>query len=214
MRMVQEFAQVLARVLSLKQKADYGQALSEIYRALKKFEDIDPAHSGELSLEDWIALCREETGAAEQNYVALADLLKEQGELYALEDKIDDSQQSRALALGLYLETLQVGIVSVDLLEKVEHLIKQTQQGRLPPGILRRMLGYLETRGRYAKAEDALFAWLETSDPVAVTAGAAFYERLIAKSDDELSAGDLPRDEVAEGKNEFQRKAKAITETN
>src|SRR5207245_11050876 len=58
---------------------------------------------------------------------------------------------------------------------------------------------YYETRGMLDKAEDALFDWLDTSDPEAPNSGLAFYERLSAKNDQDLERGGLPRDEVEEG---------------
>ena len=203
MKLVQEFAQVLACVLGLKQKGEYAAGLREIDRALKKFWDIDPERAGELSLEDWIGFCRAEGTAAEQSLMALAGLFQEQGELHAIEGRSDSSRQSQALALGLYLEALASCVVSLDLLQKVEHLIEQTADAPLSHEVLRRLLGYFEARGQFAKAEDTLFAWLDTGDAGAAAAGEAFYERLRGKSDQALAMGGLPRVEVEQGREEF-----------
>lgn len=206
MKLVQEFAQVLACVIGLKQKGEHVAALREIDRALKKIWDIDPERAGEMSLEDWIGFCRAEGTAAEQCMVALAGLFQEQGELNLLAGRGNESQQCHALALGLYLEALMSCIVSLDLLHKVEYLIAETSDAPLPIGVMRRLLGYFEARGQFARAEDILFSWRDTGDAGAMTAGEAFFGRLRGKPDQELAIGGLPRAEVEQGMKEFHER--------
>ncbi len=59
----------------------------------------------------------------------------------------------------------------------------------------------LEAVGRYADAEDALFEAIDAApdDSGPIDSGILFYQRLLAKDDAELEAGDLPRDEVKTG---------------
>lgn len=205
MRMVQELVQALARVQFLKQRAEFAQALDEIDRTLKKFWNLHPGQR--LSLEQLLSVCRGEGGAEAESMVALADLLNEQGDLYALQEKPEESRQSYALAIGLYLETLLTSVISMDLIAKVERLVDRTQGARLPVEVLKRLLSYYEARGMLAKAEDVLFDWLDTSDPDAPAGGLAFYERLARKSDTELAQGDLPREEVEAGRQEVLQRA-------
>ena len=58
LRMVAEMAQVLARVVSLKSRQEYEQALKEINAALRELRDDNAEPPHELSLADWVALCR------------------------------------------------------------------------------------------------------------------------------------------------------------
>lgn len=205
LRMVAEMAQVLARVISLKNRQEYEQALREIDAALRELRDgnTDPPH--ELSLADWIALCRKHEQAASGLMIAVADLLKEQGDVLAAQEKPDGSARPRALALGLFLEALLNGetFVTAELLAKVEELFSQTRATLSDPEVWRRLVSYFEARGRFGQAEDALFAWLATGDPAALTAGLAFYQRLSEENDDVLERGDLPRAELEQGRREF-----------
>jgi len=207
-RMVQELTHVLARVQFLRRREEHEQALQEIERVFKQFWDVDPQ---QLSLAQLIAACSQEDEGLAEKLVSLADLLKEEGELYALQQKTTESQHRFALALGLYLETLRTSIVSMDLIGKAEHLIEQTKGSRLPAEVLKRLLSYYEARGLLAKAEDVLFDWLDTSDPDAPAGGLAFYERQTSKSDEELQRGDLPRDEVESGRMELMKRAAGQT---
>ena len=204
-RMVQELTHALARVQFLRRREEYEQALQEIDRVLKQFWDIQPKQP--LSLEPLLSACRLEEESVAEKLVSLADLLKEQGDLFALQQQATDSHHSYALALGLYLETLRTSVVSMDIIQKAEHLVEQTKEARLPAEVLKRLLSYYEARGMLAKAEDALFDWLDTTDPNAPAGGLAFYERQAAKSDEELERGDLPRDEVESGRAELIKRS-------
>src|SRR5688572_8570780 len=106
LRMVAEMAQVLARVISLKSRQEYEQALREINAALRELREGNGDEAPELSLTDWIALCQKHLQAASGLMIAVADLLREQGDVLAAQNKPDSSGKSRALALGLFLEGL------------------------------------------------------------------------------------------------------------
>src|SRR5882762_595081 len=133
MRLVAEMVQVLARVLSLKHRHEYDQALREIDVALRQLRDSGGGTSGECSLEDWIALCRKHEQAASGLLVAVGDLLKEQGDVFALQGRAAESHRARALALGLLLEALlsQETFVTAELLAKVDQLLDATREGSL-----------------------------------------------------------------------------------
>ena len=205
MRIVQEMAQVLARVIALKDRQEYDQAMREIGAALRKLRETPSGTPDEASLEDWIALCHQHGPAASGLMMAVANLLAEQGELLTRQGQGTAAHRSNALALGLSLEALLNGeaFVSGELLEKIDHLTGLIWQSLTDGGVWRRLLGYYEARGRYAQAEDALFAWHATGDPGSEATGLAFFARLGALSDDELTHGNLPREEVEEGRREF-----------
>jgi len=213
MRLVAEMAQVLARVLSLKGRKEYDEALREVDKALREVRESDAGDAEQMTLEQWIALCRKHEQAASGLMVAVADLLKEQGDILALQNRSTDCQHSRMLALGLFLEALLVGesFVSAELLDKVDDLMESTRSGLIEAGVRRRLVSYFVARGRFARAEDALFSWVEGGDVSARAEGLAFYEQLLALDDAELERGDLPRAEVEQGRREFLEAAKGLT---
>jgi len=205
LRMVAEMAQVLARVISLRGQQEYDQALREINAALRELRAGSTDAPHELSLADWIALCRKHEQAASGLMIAVADLLKEQGDVLEAQKNADGSAPSRALALGLFLEALLNGetFVTAELLAKVEALFAQVRATLSDAGVWRRLVSYFEARGRFAQAEDALFGWQATGDPTVTTDGLAFYQRLGVQADDALERGDLPRAELEQGRREF-----------
>lgn len=208
LRVVQEMTQTLARVLFLKQREEYTQAMQEIGAALRKLRDAPADDTRELSLEEWLELCRRHQDAASGLLLGLADLLREQGELFAMKERVAEAQGARVVALGLYLEALLRGetFISEALLNKVEELIDQCSGQARPASLRIRLVGYCEARGRLGAAEDALFDWLESGEPGALEAGREFYDRLGGKTDAELERGGLPRAEVEQGRRDFAAK--------
>jgi hypothetical protein len=60
------------------------------------------------------------------------------------------------------------------------------------------LMEHYERTGQFGKAEDALFAILDgdVDNDLALNFGISFYERLLGKSDAQLTDGNLPRNEV------------------
>lgn len=199
--------QVLLRAVSLRHRKEYELALREVDQALRGLEN--GAGAGEVTdgLEDWIALCQGHEAVATGLMPAVARLHRERGELLALRAREDESHRSRRLALGLLVEAILSGrtFVSGDLLDDIEALWLQTGAVRRGSALLRRMVAYFEARGQFARAEDALFEWVESGDPEAVAAGQLFYDRLMATHDVDLERGNLPRAEIAAGRAELLR---------
>lgn len=205
MRIVQEMAQVLARVIALKNRQEYDQAMREIGAALRQLQDAPQDTAAEPSLDDWIRLCHQHGPAASGLMTAVAHLLAEQGEMLSRQGQVKAAHQANTLALGLALDTLLSGetFVSAELLGHIDRLMDLTWNSLTDGGVWRRLIEYHEARGRYAQAEDALFAWHTTGDRASEQAGLAFFARLRALPDGELMRGNLPREEVEQGRREF-----------
>jgi tetratricopeptide (TPR) repeat protein len=209
MRMVQEMVQLLSRVLFLKSREEYDQALREIHVGLRKLREEESAGKQEdagLSLDEWIALCRKHEHVAAGLMVAIADLLAQEGELLARKGQHAAGQHSLALALGLTVEALLNGemFVSAEALAKVDQLLEATRETAYSPPIYRRLVNYFAARGRFGKAEDVLFKWLDSGDGEARAAGEEFYEQLFKLDDAILARGNLPRAEAEEGLRELR----------
>jgi len=113
----------------------------------------------------------------------------------------------RLRALDLYTEagTARVGVA--DLPERVRRVRAALLDHVLPEPSYARLLRYFVHEGRFAVAEDLLFEWLEEHGATAAlrAAGEGLYDGLEAEPDERLIAGELPRDELAEGRAMFRR---------
>jgi len=205
MRMVQRLAQALAQALFHKGRQEFEQAENELNAALEECFGLD---TGIPDLEQIIALCAAEGGA--DTMVRLADVFAERGEIRRALGKSSDATNNDALALGLYLEVLHSGLVSLDLIQKTEALVERTSGTRLPAAVLKRLLRYYEARGLLGRAEDVLYDWLDTKDPLAPGGGLDFYQRASRHSDEDLSRGGLSRDEVEQGLADWRQKTRDL----
>jgi hypothetical protein len=197
MRMVQELVDALLRAGALKRRKEYAAALQTIDDILSRLSGPD---SGDLAFARLLDLSAQAGASAREHMTTIADLLSERGELLELQGRAPEAIPSHALALGLYLETMVTGHVSMEQLEKVERLISVVPPVAMAAPILQRLLGYYEARSMFARGEDLLFDWLERGEENSKAVITSFYDRLAARTDAELSAGDLPRAEVEEGR--------------
>ena len=110
-------------------------------------------------------------------------------------------------ALDLYTEAGAARVGVADLPERVRRLRAALLDHVLPEASYGRLLRYFVHDGRFAVAEDLLFEWLEEHGATAAlrAAGEGLYDDLEAESDERLRAGELPRDELAEGRAMFRR---------
>ena len=205
MRMVQRLAQALAQALFHKGRQEFEQAEHELNSALEECFGLGAQLP---DLEQIIALCASEGGA--DTMVRLADVFAERGELHRARGNTSNAPHDNALALGLYLEVLHSGLVSIDLIQKSETLIERTTATRLPAAVLKRLLRYYEARGLLGRAEDVLYDWLDTKDPLAPEGGLDFYQRVSKNSDEDLSRGGLSRDEVEQGLADWRQKTRSL----
>jgi len=110
-------------------------------------------------------------------------------------------------ALDLYTEAGAARVGEADLAERIRRLRAALLDRVLPEATYGRLLHYLMVEGQFAVAEDLLFEWLEEHGPTVtlLQTGERLYDDLERADDAALIAGDLPRDELDEGRATFRR---------
>jgi hypothetical protein len=208
LRMIQMLAQVLGRVLGLRETKQYDEAYDVIRQTSRQFLGIDAKLLNTLSVAELIRLLDLGDRFDVEKCVVAAELLRMTGELEELQGKHDDSYQTSAKSLNLFLELLfhETGAMPKEFFEKVDHLVKSLSSYDLPLELQQKLFRYYDLSGRYAMAEDILFD-IVGEDPGMVSEGVRFYERLKGKTDEDLIRGNLPRDEVDAGLIEFTKRA-------
>ncbi|MNW60907.1 hypothetical protein D3C74_389310 [compost metagenome] len=92
--------------------------------------------------------------------------------------------------------------------------MNEVEAYRLPVKTERLLLSYLESVGRYAKAEDSLYRLWEYGEDV-TSEGHELYGRLLLTAPEALVLGGLPLEEVRQGQAEWEKlTAAAKQETN
>jgi hypothetical protein len=205
LRTIEALAQALARLV---RHPDPG-VVSEARTLLDDAYRVHLGTTGEvvrqLSSEQLVAVISS-IGRVDDGRAYLAAALLEVDAATPGEEP-DREAALRVRALDLYLEAGVAGNDEPELPERVRRLRASLLEHVLPEATYGRLLRYWLHAGQFAVAEDLLFEWLEEHGPTVVLLASAerLYDDLEALTDDELIAGDLPRDEVFEGRATFRR---------
>lgn len=204
----------LAEIAGLIRTADYAAAARRADLALRELLGLGA--DSVVSLTDGELLARlavdDPPPVVRDKCLLLAALLTALGRTAA-------AQNDPARARDCWLKALQVTLgasfqSSADWPEfapRPETLLELLGDTPLPPRTEAALVLFHENRGEYARAEDALFRFLDATGnaPEALEVGRAFYHRLRALGEETLCAGGLSRAEVEEGLAALQRRAAA-----
>jgi hypothetical protein len=110
-------------------------------------------------------------------------------------------------ALYLLLEsTFQEYIpIELEFHTHIKELVDELADYELPAHLQSHLFRYYEQTGFYDKAENTLYDLLQAnmSSSQIHAQGRDFYQRLLAKSDEDLQAGNFSREEAYEGLNQL-----------
>jgi tetratricopeptide (TPR) repeat protein len=206
MRQIEQAAQALARILQAAKGGRRDEALGMFEEAYKPLVGVSGRVVAALDEQQLLTLMTSGSapdprriGVAVELLIAEADLQAEAGQQQAA------ANYRRALGLTAYLASHLGRLPDRDLARK---LADRAGTLALTPGQRLHLARLHEALGQYGDAEDILFEILD-DDPdstAAVDHGIAFYQRLLALTDEELEAGNLPRDEVRAAFAELLRK--------
>lgn len=201
MRMIEQLGMFLTRILGLKEAEKFDAARMEIDQAGKILLGLDMSLIRVLSDEKIISLLQPTGSLDSGKCLLIAELLREEGGICECQGKEDELYTCYTKSLSLYLEALAVNadFRNQEYLSKIDTLIQRLQRFTLPVHVEEKLFHYFEMTGKYAQAENLLFQLLEMNRPGMLEEGIRFYERLLAKSDNKLEQGNLPREEVEDG---------------
>jgi hypothetical protein len=199
-RMIQEFAEALARIRALKKDQQLKQAALVTDEEFRRITGIDSKALLKLSETELLArlIETEPLHAVREKTLFLTTLLKEAGDIAAAEGRSDEGRACYLKGLHLLLDSLARGdaFEQPEFVPKVDLFVGALDEVPTQTSVL--LMEHYEQTGQFGKAEDALFAILDgdVDHEVALNFGISFYERLLGKSDAQLADGNLPRNEV------------------
>jgi tetratricopeptide (TPR) repeat protein len=207
MRQIELASQALARILMTAKGGRRGEALTLFDEAYKPLVGVSGRVVATLDEEQLLTLLTSGPAPDPRRVTVAIELLLTEADLRAEagEEKPAAAHYRRALGLTAYLASHLGRLPDGDLARK---LADRAGTLALTPAQQLHLARLHEALGQYGDAEDALFEVLDDDpdDTAAVDHGIAFYQRLLAKSDAELEAGNLPRDEVRGALSELLRK--------
>jgi len=201
MRLIEEATAVLGQALKLSQTREYAEAIAVTNGSLRRLTGLSSDALLRLDSEDLVAQLslRDELGWIE-TCLGVVTVLNQEGDLYALQKQEEAAyhRHLKALQLLLAVQTRHPQLDLPEIVPSIADLLAKVADILWPEATCAALLTYFEQRNEYAQAENIIFAWREMAPTSAapIEAGIAFYERLQGKSDAELLAGNLPRDEM------------------
>ncbi len=186
--------------------------LDDVYR---RFLGTSAELVSRLSTDDLLAVIGSAGYVDGERAYLLSALLETEAELeHALGaeegDPLVASLRSRALDMALEAGIEELG--EPDLPARVERLLAQLPDEQRSPATWERLVWFWRALRRYARAEDALFAWLDSAGAGAGDGGRLrevahkLYADLELLEDSALAAGGLPREELGEGRADVERR--------
>jgi hypothetical protein len=202
---IKRYIQFLAEILGLMKGEQFQAAIQKIDVVLQGLLGVDQQALLTLSEGEIIARLAldEPIPVINEKCAYLAALLKQLGLALSTQNRHEESRlcllKSLHLILGLKLQ--QIPNTLGDYTPTIDSLMDLLKEQPLAPRTYAALMLDYEQEKRFAKAEDMLFAMLESApaDKNLLEIGFGFYRRLQALSDEALMAGDLPREEVEQG---------------
>lgn len=212
LRLIEEFAQALARIRALKKDQQLGDAWLLTEEEFKRITGLNSESLLKLSETELLArlIQSEPLHAVREKMFFLTTLLKETGDIATAEGRIDEGRACYLKGLHLLLDSLARGdaFEQPEFVPKVELFVAALADGDVPVQTSALLMEHYERTGQFARAEDSLFVILD-ADPnndAALDFGISFYERLLQKNDAVLTEGNLPQSEIEEGLKELRER--------
>ena len=219
LRMIEEFIQVLARIDSLKKGQLWQEAVGVIDTEFIRLVGVGAQAVSQMSETELLAKIIQSgpTQVVHHKMRLLTTLLNQAGDIAIAQNRLEEGRACYLRGLNLSLEALAHSEASdfPEFVPKVEAFVIALQNYPLPLSTQARLMQHYERIGAFGKAEDALFAMLETEmdGPKLLDFGITYYQRLENQSDASLTAGNLTRAELNAGLAELERRKKGLTQS-
>jgi hypothetical protein len=204
LRLAERFGRMLAIIMGLRKYNKHEEALLAIDDYFLQTLGLTTGFINSASEEMLLSMISPLGVLNVEKALWLAVLLKEEGDIYLELDKPDESYYRYIKSLFFFTEAAlrSNDVKDLDLATPIDDILKKLADFELPLPLKNKLFRYFELTGRYAQAENMLFEITEGEKPVEgeiLEQGKAFYERLLKKSETDLKAGGLTREEVEEG---------------
>ena len=202
LRMVETFANALARIVGQIEARQFPQASARIEQAFNELIGSGAETVAQLSETELIARLTLDgpTHLVRDKTFILIALLREAAQLHAGEFQLESATACRVKALNILLmvQMQDVDLQMPQFVPTIDMLRDELGDEPLPLRTLAALWRHYERIGAYARAEDELYALLE-AEPMNESwrvEAVGFYQRLLLHADSELDAGNLPRAEI------------------
>ena len=210
LRVAERFGRELAILMHLRERNQFEEAIIRLDDCYLNALGVTIGFVNSISEETLLTLISPMGTLDIEKCLLVAMLLKAEGDIYDDQGKEDEAYYRYVKALYFSIEVLLRDSDATDLTltRDIEDMLDQLEDFELPVKTKWQLFRYYERMGHYDRAENTLFEIAESNDadyPM-LEKGTAFYERLLTKSNADLSAGNFSKDEAQEGLSELQKR--------
>jgi hypothetical protein len=146
MRMIEQFTQVLNKIIFKKENKQFDEAKIEIQQAFISFIELDYELISAISSGELLSLINLNGRLDYDKCRMVAELLKQDAEICEMEGKDIDSYNSYLKSVCLFLELIlqQVDTHMMDVAENVDIIIEKLAQYELPGDVQFKLMKYRE----------------------------------------------------------------------
>ncbi|OCT14891.1 hypothetical protein A8709_12200 [Paenibacillus pectinilyticus] len=214
MRQIEQLTVVLHRILFNKEHLPIEDAQRELDEASRHLLGLNIRSLQSLSSKDILELLSYHGSIDTAKALVISDMLVGQGDLLHRHDEKGDAYwaylKSADLLLHLSLsdEVEPQDEVNEEIGTRLAKSLDHLQGWELPEGLQRLLFAHYEKVSNYAKAEDALFHYMEDYPERSEVPqmGILFYEKLLQVEDAQLNVGNFSKEEAIEGLRIIQQK--------
>lgn len=203
---VEEFNDIIDKLKYLNYKPE--DSLELIDASFKKFFGFSSNFANSVSIEDLKEMLKTHGRIDGTKYIIAASLIKEEGIIYNKLSKHEEDfpryLNSFNLFLKIYLNDEDTYIK--DYIDSSDYVAERLIEYPINSNTKLSLFKYYEKRGHFAKCEDIIYELMddEADNKKYKDMTIDFYTRLLEKTDEELEAGNLPREEVIDGLNSIK----------
>ena len=192
----------LLNAVGLRTAKRYQEAMDVIQKTLEEFLGLDIDVLNQVDDTSLLDSMRQEGELDLERVAMAADLFREAGILYTIQNRDLEAQINKMRALYYYLEVVlnSEGEIPEELCGKIEGLYAALGIKQVSIETQLSLYYYFDRQGSYREAQTALNELLlnDQFQEEMFEEGLEFYERLLGKSNQELEAGRITRGEVEE----------------
>jgi hypothetical protein len=197
-QLVAALAETFARLANLRTVGSYQQALAVIDQNLEELLGLKADLVRQLDDHKIVEMLTTNDFLDVGRLYSVAEIFRQEAQIRLDQGQHTQAQLSQQRALNLFLE---VGFaVENEFLEADDRIdeLFDTLGTNIPEDVLFSAFDYYEQVGAYQRAERSIDLMLQATahNPDILAEKRAFYTRLMAENDDELSEGGLNRDEI------------------
>ena len=199
-RQIMQFVSVIAKIMGLKMGGQYQVALEVIDQSLGELLGISAELVNLLDDESLYKALTINEGIDLERLGMIAELFKEKGDILNLQKQKMESDNCYLRSLNGYLliSSNKDSSQPNELSQKIDELIIKLVNYDLPEKTILDLFCYYENEGKYAKAENILSLLVNHPKVNADIRSEmiSFYQRLLLKSQKELSAGGMEKNRI------------------